>query len=92
MLIPQPIQLRTFPAPRRIPAARLIRRPADHSRLRTILRSEAYAILLRIEVAAEEARVHLMASDDVAASRAVREILSGACLVGRDLQRLKTLP
>jgi hypothetical protein len=43
MLTPHHIQLRTFPAPRRFPAARSIRRPIDADRIKVIWQSELYA-------------------------------------------------
>jgi hypothetical protein len=92
MLHPQQrIQARTIEAARRIPAARQIRRSVDTGRVRTILQSETYAMLLRIEVAADEARDALRVEDNAAAALIVREILTGACLAARGLQRLRAL-
>jgi hypothetical protein len=45
MLTPHRIQLRTFPASRRFPAARSIRRPVDADRIKVIWQSELYAAL-----------------------------------------------
>jgi hypothetical protein len=92
MLHPQRIQVQTIAAPRRISRAHLIRRPVDASRLRAVWRAEIYGALLRLEERAEQARDALRAENDVEAAVIGREILAAACLVGRGLHRLRTLP
>lgn len=91
---PQPIQVQTFSgaAARRVPPARLIRRPAvDAARIKAVLRSGSYTELLHVEVLAEEGRVALMRLDDGEADRIIRDIFSRASRIGRALRMLREI-
>ena len=92
-MLAKPIQIiRASAAPRRVPAARLIRRHVDTLHLKSVWRAEIYRALLLLEERAEQSREALRANDDTAAVALGRDLALGAVTISRALDRLKALP